>query len=44
VETIRASGQVHRVNRPDTRLHLTNYKSKKGLQKGSHPHRTKHRF
>ena len=44
VETIRASGLLFRANRPNTRPHLTNYKSKKGLQKGSHPHRTKFHF
>ena len=36
VETIRASGQVHRVNRPDTRLHLTMYQSqKRACKKGA---------
>jgi hypothetical protein len=45
VETIRASGQMRRVNRPDTRLHLTIYQTpKKDLQSRSHPHRTKHQF
>jgi len=29
VETIRASGQVRRANRPDTRLHLTMHQSQK---------------
>ena len=42
VETIRASGRVRRVNRPNTRLFLTKYTNhKKDLQKRSHPHRTK---
>jgi hypothetical protein len=45
VETIRASGQMCRANRPDTRQHLTMYQSlKKGLQSRSHPHRTKRDF
>ena len=33
VETIRASGLMFRINRPDTRPHLTNDQSQKGLAK-----------
>jgi hypothetical protein len=40
-ETIKASGHVHRINRPDTRLHPTKAPNQpKSLQRGSHPHKT----
>jgi hypothetical protein len=42
VEAIRASGQVSRANRPDTRPHLTNKNHIRNvLLSRSHPHRTK---
>ncbi len=45
VETIRASGQVIRANRPDTRPHLTNINHIRNvLLSRSHPHRTKQPF
>jgi RNA polymerase sigma factor (sigma-70 family) len=41
VHTIKASGHVHRSNRPNTRLHPTHHArpSNPSLQCGSHPHR-----
>jgi hypothetical protein len=45
VETIRASGQVRRANRPDTRPHLTNInRIRNVLLSRSHPHKDKASF